>query len=144
MRQVAAIIFCLLIGCTSHDPVQEAKDVIRSHEEYVTAGKLDAIVSNFADDIVILAPGMPLVEGNEACREMYAGMLEMGEWEFSHDYHGAELVGDVVVLHGLAEGKTTGKDGTITTFANNFIIVFKYGSDGKLKFWRVAFASNSQ
>jgi ketosteroid isomerase-like protein len=144
MRWYTILLLCFLVGCTSRNPIQEAKDVITAHEEYVKAGDLDGILSNTADDIVVLVPGVPLMKGKQAVREFYTGYLAMGKSEFVHEYHGAEVVGDAVVLHGLAKGKLTRVDGSVSEFANNFIITMRYQPDWKMKFWRVAFAPSSQ
>ena len=131
-------------GYATRDPIQEAKSVITSHEQYAKAGNLEGILSNMADDAVALTPGLPLIKGKQAVKEFYAGVLAMGKSEFSHLYDGADLAGDVVVLYGLATGKTTLKDGTVTALANNFLIVMKRQADGKMKCWRVAFAPSGK
>ncbi len=137
---------CLLVftGYATLNPIQEAKDVIKSHEQYVKAGNLEGILSNTADDVVVLTPGLSLIKGKQAFKEFYAGVLAMGKSEFSHMYDGADLAGDAVVLYGLATGKTTLKDGTVTAMANNFLIVMKRQADGKMKFWRIAFAPSGK
>ncbi len=119
--------------------------MIKSHEEYAKASDLDGVMTNVADDIVALVPGIPLVEGKDAFKEFYAGLLAMVSLDdFGHNYHGIEIIGDTVVLHGVANGTQTSKDGAATEFANNFILVLKYQPDGKIKFWKIAFAPNSQ
>ena len=144
MRQLTVILLCFVMACADRTPIQEAKDVIESHEEYAKAGDLDGVMTNAADDIVVLVPGTPLVEGKEAFKEFYAGLLAMGNWDFGHDYHGIEIIGDTVVLHGVANGTLTLKDGTATEVANNFLMILKYQADGKLRFWRVSFAPSSE
>ena len=63
----------------------------------------------------------------------------MGQWDFEHDYSGAEVVADTVFLHGVARGTHTPADGGATPFANNFFLVLKH-VDGRFKVWRGAFA----
>lgn len=127
-----AILFCLfVIGCTGRNPIQEGKDVNKAHEDYVKGRNLDGILSNTADDIVVLTPGVALMKGKQAVREFYTGNFGMGKSEFVHEYEGAEVVGDAVVLHGLAKGKLTRADGSVTEFANNFIITMKYRRMGR-------------
>ena len=133
-----------VFACTTRHSVEDAKAVIKSHEQFSKAGDLEGIMSNMADDVVFLAPGMPLMKGKDACRNFYTGMVKMGKTEFTHNYDGAEIIGDVVVLHGLATGTTTMPDASVIHFANNFIIAVKYQSDGKIKLWRGAFAPSSQ
>ena len=144
MRLSILVLICLLIGCATRHPIEDAKAVVKSHEQFSKAGKLDDIMSNFADDVVMLVPGMPLVKGKDAVGKFYAGMLTMGKSEFIHEYDGAEIVGDAVILHGIAKGTTTRLDSSVVHYANNFILTFKYQPDGKMKLWRGAFAPSSQ
>ncbi len=119
--------------------IAAAKAVIRSHEEFAGAGDLPGVMSNIADDVVLLTAGAPLVQGAQAFEAFYAQLLAMGRWLFGHDYHGAEIVGDTVFLHGVAKGSLTAADAA-TDFANNFLHVLRPGSDGRLRVWRAAFA----
>ncbi len=145
MRKLALVLLCFVLACANRNPTQDAKDMMKSHEEYAKASDLDGVMTNVADDIVAFVPGFPLVEGKEAFKEFYAGLLAMASLDdFGHDYHGIEITGDTVVLHGVAKGTQTSKDGTSTEFANNFLLVLKYQPDGKIKFWRIAFVPNSQ
>ena len=144
MRLSILVFICILMGCSTRHPVEEAKAVVKSHEEFSKAGKLDDIMSNFADDVVLLTPGMPLIKGKEACRSFYAGMITMGKAEFTHDFQGADVVGDAVVLYGFAHGKMTKPDSSVIPLANNFVLTLRYQPDGKMKLWRGAFAPSSQ
>ncbi len=137
-------ITCMIVGCSHRNPVEDAKAVLISHEQFSKAGDLEGIMSNMAEDVIFLAPGIPLLKGKEACRNFYNGMLKMGKTEFTHNYDGAEIIGDAVILHGLATGTTTMPDSSVIHFANNFIITVKYQHDGKMKLWRGAFAPSSQ
>ncbi len=124
----------------SQDLIDQAKAVIANHEGNVAAADLDAIMSNMASDVVVLASDAPLVEGAAACRAMYAGLLQMGSWEFGHDYHGADVIDGAAVLHGVSRGSLTLPDGSLQPLVNNFVMVLKRDHDGRLKAWRVAFA----
>ena len=124
--------------------IDQAKAVIRSHEMFVRTGDLDGIMSNAAEDIVVLAANAPLVQGKAALREFYAGLLKMGTFDLGHDYEGAEVVGDTVVLHGVARGTLTPATGQPSRFANNFILTFRKYPDGKFRFWRIAFAPSAE
>ena len=126
----------------THDAsaVDEAKAVMASHEQFAKAGDLDGIMTNVADDIVMLTPDAPLVQGSDAFRKFYAGLLGLGRWDFGHDYEGAAVVSDTVLLHGIARGTLTLNDGDTTPLANNFLLVLRRQADGKLRVWRGAFA----
>ncbi len=120
--------------------IRLAKVLIADHEMKASEGDLDSIVVNFAQDIVMLAADAPLVVGIDAFREFYAGLLQTGKLIFTHDYTGAEVMGDSVVLYGVARGTIEPVSGDVESFANNFIITVKQTSNG-LKIWRAAFAA---
>ncbi|HJN94696.1 MAG: hypothetical protein CMQ15_01380 [Gammaproteobacteria bacterium] len=120
--------------------IRLAKVLIADHEMKASEGDLDSIVINFAQDIVMLAADAPLVVGIDAFREFYAGLLQTGKLIFTHDYTGAEVMGDSVVLYGVARGTIEPVSGDVESFANNFIITVKQTSNG-LKIWRAAFAA---
>lgn len=127
----------------SPDAVAEAKAVIESHERYAMAGDLDAVMTNIDEDIVMLAGGVPLVEGAAAFRAFYAGLIESGELNFGHDYSGSEVLGDLVTLHGVSRGSIVPPDGEAMQFENSFIHILRRGDDGRLRVWRAAFAPSS-
>ena len=125
------------------DLVADAKAVVAAHEDAVKTADLERIVANTAEDVVVLVPGAPLIEGRDAVRSFYQQLLAAGPGDFKHYYSGQEVAGDAVVLHGVARGVMPGADGEATPFANNFILVLKTDDSGKMKFWRVAFAPSS-
>jgi ketosteroid isomerase-like protein len=126
------------------DPVEQAKAVVASHEEFARTGNLDGIIENMAEDVVALAPDAPLVVGKEAMRQFYTALLSMGVWDFGHDYGRAEVVGDLVLLHGVARGSLSPEGEAPNEFANNFILTLRKQVDGKYRFWRVAFAPSGE
>jgi len=125
------------------DVVEEAKTVVQTHEDYARMGDLDRVMTNVAEDIVLLAANAPLVKGAKSFRDFYGDLLGMGTWDFTHDYHGAEAVGDLVVLHGVALGTLSPTEGSSSEFRNNFVHVLRRGQDGRLRIWRAAFAPAS-
>jgi ketosteroid isomerase-like protein len=124
------------------DPIEEAKAVVRSHEEYAAAGDVDGVVSNMAEDVVLLAPDVPLMEGKEGVRAAYEMFFSMGDLKFSHNYSGAEEIGGMVILHGIARGSMTPREGEPVPLANNFILTLKRDESGAFRFWRGAFAGS--
>ena len=86
----------------------------------------------------MLAADAPLVVGMDAFREFYAGLLQTGKLIFTHDYTGAEVMGDSVVLYGVARGTIEPVSGDVESFANNFIITVKQTRNGP-KIWACSF-----
>lgn len=125
-----------------NDEIGAAKAVIATHEEFSRAGDLAGVLTNVADDIVLVVPNTPLVEGKAAFEKVYSNMFGMGQWVFVHDYSGADVVGDVVILHGVARGTFTPTAGDSSPIENNFLIVLKRYGDS-FKVWRGAFGPAS-
>ena len=122
--------------------VESAKAVIRDHELKAQGGNLDEIVVNVSEEIVLFAPGAELVQGVESFRAFYQSLLEMGEWEFQHQYSGHDVQGEMVIVYGVARGTLTAPDSEPAAFANNFLIVLR-PENGRFKIWRGAFAPNA-
>lgn len=122
--------------------VEAATAVMAAHDRAYNSGDLDAIMANVAADVVVLAPGARLVEGKEAFRDFYVGMLH-GSWagngDVTHRFAGAEEAGDVVVLHGVASGAIRPPGTVPIPVANNFLILLKPDVTGAYKIWRAAF-----
>jgi ketosteroid isomerase-like protein len=143
MRKLALVVLCFVLACANRDPIQDALNTMKSHEDYVKTLNLEGVMTNMADDVVVLA--IPLIVGREAIEEFYAGFFAnlSSVEEFSHNYLGTEIIGNIVFLHGTATGKGTNKDGTTQEFVNNFLLVLKYQSNGRIKVWRNAWAPSS-
>lgn len=127
----------------SGDALGSAHRVMDAHEEAMKAANLDGVVANAADDIVVLLPGSPLIEGRGAFQEFYGQLLAAGPAEFQHHYSGEEVLGNAAVFHGVARGTATGSDGSPTAIENNFILVLKPDAAGQMKIWRIAFGPAS-
>ena len=146
MRKLALVVLCFVLACANRDPIQDALNTMKSHEDYVKTLNLEGVMTNMADDVVALGTGIPLIVGREAFEEFYAGFFAnvSSVEEFSHNYLGTEIIGNIVFLHGTATGKITNKDGTTLELVNNFFLVLKYQPDGRIKIWRNAVALSSQ
>jgi ketosteroid isomerase-like protein len=125
-----------------NEAVDKAKAVIASHEEFTRTGDLAGILSNVADDIVLLAPNVPLVSGLSDFKHLYGDLIDMGIWDFTHEYAGSSVVDDVVILHGVARGTFTPSSGDPAPILNNFLLMLR--QDGaSFKVWRGAFGPAS-
>ena len=144
MRWLAIALCCFLLGCTNRDPLEEAKAVITSHERYVKAGDLNGVMGNIADDVVVLTPDTLLVKGTQAFRGFYTWTLSWGRWDIVHQYEGADVSGDAAVVYGLVRSTLTQQNGTVTNFSNNFLMILRYQEDGRMKFWRIAYAPGTR
>jgi ketosteroid isomerase-like protein len=139
-----AFVACATTPISQHAAIDDAKSVIQSHERFAGTGDLDGVMSNVADDIVVLADEIPLIKGRTAFREFYGGFMRAGTFDLRHDYEGAEVVGNTVLLHGVARGNFVPSNGRPVPFANNFILVLKRQPNSRFQFWRIAFAPSAR
>jgi ketosteroid isomerase-like protein len=118
--------------------IDAAKAVVASHEQLCRDCDLPGVLTNIADDVVMVVPNAPLVEGKAAFEQTYSSLFSMGRWDFEHDYAGAKVVGDVVILHGVSRGAFTPNEGEPAPIENNFLLILK--RIGKsFKVWRGGF-----
>jgi ketosteroid isomerase-like protein len=122
--------------------IDAAKAVIASHEQLCRNGDLAGVLSNIADDIVLVVPNAPLVEGKAAFGDVYSKLFSMGRWDFEHDYSGAEVIDDIVILHGVARGTFTPNEGEPSPLENNFLLMLKR-SGNSFRVWRGGFGPAS-
>ena len=122
--------------------IDAAKAVIASHEQLCRDGDLAGVLSNIADDIVLVVPNAPLVEGKAAFRDVYSKLFGTGRWDFEHDYSGAEAIDDVVILYGAARGTFTPNEGEPSPIENNFLLMLKR-TGISFRVWRGGFGPAS-
>ena len=56
------------------------------------ANDLDGVMSNIANDIVLLAADTALIEGAEAFGDFYSGIIAAGQQDFGHNYTREESI----------------------------------------------------
>lgn len=119
---------------------KRARAVIAAHDRAAASRNVDAVMQNVADDVVVIAPGTPLLEGKDAFRAFYESSLADACAPI-HELAAAQEVWDVVVAHGVAKAKTE-ENGCPTRSQENFLILLKPDSNGEFKIWRVAMGVN--
>ena len=127
---------------TITNEVAAAKAVIASHEQFCREGDLAGVLTNIADDVVLVVPNTPLVAGRASFEQVYSDLFIMGRWDFDHDYSGADVVGDVVIFYGVARGTFTPNEGESSLLENNFLLIAKH-SGGSLELWKGGFGTAS-
>jgi ketosteroid isomerase-like protein len=103
---------------------------------------LEAVLTNVADDVVVLASEAPLIEGRYAFEDFYRDLLNRGCWDFLHHYSGTDVVGDTVTLRGVSKGTFKPTEGESEPIDNNFLLTLRQ-KNGVFKIWRAAFAPTS-
>lgn len=97
---------------------------------------LEAIVSYYTDDVIVLLPNMPAVVGKEAARELNRSMLAIQlsvKWQ--PERVEAARSGDIGYARGTYVLTVRGPDGAPVTDKGNYVEIWKKQADGS---WKVA------
>ena len=153
MRQLivlVAVILLLTLGCTSavetsgQDIDLEAERAVlletdrTQSEAYSTSETpLDTIFASFADDARVLAPGIPMADGWEASREVFAKLEALPGYSLKYTPAIAHVGGaaDLGYTIGTYHMTLPGSDGSISEFDGKYLTIWKRQSDGN---WKVA------
>jgi uncharacterized protein (TIGR02246 family) len=111
------------------------RDSIQAAE---TGGRPDGMFAAFAEDVVVMAPGMPALEGKPAATEAMRGMFQA--MSMSVQYASAEMVvmGDWAFDRGSYSGTMTPKaGGPATADRGKYLWLLHKGPDGSWKYHRV-------
>ena len=113
--------------------------VLEHIEHTFQSGDLDAAMTVFTDDAVIMGQGAPDVVGTEAIRTMYAGMMNQFDIAADLSSDEIEVSGDHAYERGTYTLILTDKaSGQIALdVENRYIHIFERQPDGAWKTWRM-------
>jgi len=141
MTRTTFLAALLAVACApSPDLDAERTAIMAADSAWLAAietGNVDSILSFWADDARVIAPGQPPYIGREAIR----GMLveSMGIPGFSVTWHTTEVVvapsGDVAYSFGTNAFTVPNADGGLDTLSGQGAVVWRKGADGR---WRSA------
>lgn len=153
MRQhlvLVAAIPLLTLGCTSdvetsgQDIDLEAERALllerdRSQAEAYSTSEtpLETIFTGFADDARVLAPGIPMAEGWEESRAVFAELEELPGYSLEYTPQMAEVGGaaDLGYTIGTYHMTLPDSDGSISEIDGKYLTIWKRQPDGS---WKVA------
>lgn len=149
MRTVVPYLVLLLFvlpGCVDDaPPPAEAVDVAAAEQTLmqrsrdwaatVAAGDMEAALNYWADDAVILAPGMPPIRGRDAIREYLAGTGNIPGFRITWEPLEAHVSssGDLAYLLERNEISMTDSTGATITEHNKVVTVWARQEDGSWK-----------
>jgi len=99
----------LLSACASQTagtpkPVDTSADVaelLRMQDrelDMLNAGNIDSMLTNYTDDIIMMAPDAPLVNGHAALRSMIEGMLKDATPNAKYTSSDVDVHGDIAIV----------------------------------------------
>jgi uncharacterized protein (TIGR02246 family) len=117
---------------------QSIRDAADSYEQAALAGDVEALSSTYADDAIMMPPGMPKAEGIDAVRAAYQQMYAAGN-PTSASLDSETIVvaesGDVAYEVGTFSFSGPGPDGTEMTDNGKYMAIWKPTADGT---WKIA------
>jgi len=153
MRQhlvLVAVILLLTLGCTAtvetsgQDIDLEAErafllETDRTLAEVYSASEtpLDTIFASFTDDARVLAPDVPMAEGWEASRAVFAKLEALPGYSLKYSPAIADVGGaaDLGYTIGTYHMKLPGSDGSIVEIDGKYLSIWKRQPDGN---WKIA------
>lgn len=98
-------------------------------------GDLDAVVSHYADDAILLPPNSTQVAGQPAIRAWYEEGLHRFRFEVSFDADEIQVSGDLAFVRGLINGRLVPKgEEAPRTLHEKYIMVLRRQKDG----WKIS------
>lgn len=117
---------------------QSIRDAAERYEQAALAGDVETLTSFYADDAILLPPGMPKSEGTDAIRAAYQEMYSAGNPTAASLATETVVVsesGDVAYEVGTFSFSGTGPDGTTMTDNGKYVAIWKPAADGT---WKIA------
>jgi ketosteroid isomerase-like protein len=135
----------LLVACSNStsSTSSEIEDLLAEFDRVLNAMDTDAIMSFYADDIVILAPDEAVIEGSDAVRVWTENTIR--DFVVDETHFPLETIdqGNVILHRGDARGSLTPRSGEpAILFDNKYIHIYRREPDGSLKMIWGAFNAN--
>lgn len=142
IRRTSALVVVLMLfgGCGSPDVGVEAEEqrlmeLSREWSDVAAGDDVEALMSYWADDAVMMAPGQPPLRGKEAIREFVSSTGEIPGFSVSWEPLEAHVSesGDMAYL--IEQNQMTMPDstGALMTQYNKVVTVWKKREDGSWK-----------
>jgi ketosteroid isomerase-like protein len=112
-------------------------DRIQAEAYSTSETPLDTILASFTDDARVLAPDIPMAEGREASRAVFAKLRALPGYSLKYSPAIADVGGaaDLGYTIGTYHMKLPGSDGRLAEINGKYLTIWKRQPDGK---WKVA------
>jgi ketosteroid isomerase-like protein len=112
-------------------------DRIQAEAYSTSETPLDTIFASFTDDARVLAPDIPMAEGREASRAVFAKLRALPGYSLKYSPAIADVGGaaDLGYTIGTYHMKLPGSDGRLAEINGKYLTIWKRQPDGK---WKVA------
>jgi len=111
------------------------REILQRNEVSWNAADPEAVLEDYADDIVQMPPEEPAIDGKEALRASWREFLDANTSAWDLTVEDIEISGDLAFARGGYTATTTEKDdGEVEEEEGNSVFVLRRGSDGT---WRI-------
>ena len=152
MRQVLALVALIplsMLACSATEASRQEidldaeraalleKDRVQAEAYSTSETPLETIFASFAEDARVLAPGMPMAEGWEASRAVFAELEDLPGYSLEYSPQIAEVSGaaDLGYTIGTYHMTLPDSDGNISEVDGKYLTIWKRQPDGS---WKVA------
>jgi uncharacterized protein (TIGR02246 family) len=104
---------------------------------------IDQVLSCYDPAVVLMVPGVPIVEGIDGLRQYYEGVLAAGVTGAEMRIRQVESLGDAVVEVGEYRMALTPPGKEPFEDVGKYLVVCRRDDDGRLRFWLDMFHSDS-
>lgn len=105
---------------------------------------IDAVMSHFDDDGLVLAPGMPPAQGAKAMRDFFDDLVTGGFEQAEMRPVRVQEIGDSAVAEAGTYAMTVRPPGADAVEDHGkYMIVYRRGGDGRLRIWFDMFHSDA-
>ena len=137
-----ALSSCGRATAPAHDPAADATAIRHVLDEIVrtfNAGDYDGMFAQYADDVLVSAPGQPESVGKDAWRAGLAKLPQGVTLQMRFDTRELEVSGDLGYERGTFTMDVFDKPGgtKLASVTNRHVHIFKRGADGKWLGWRL-------
>jgi uncharacterized protein (TIGR02246 family) len=143
MRNLAAALFLLpLVGCAASAPAPDLEaeaatlmETSRAWSAAAGSGDTEAILSYWAEDAVMMAPGQPPLRGKADIREYVEGMSSIPEFSIEWEPLEAHVASSGDMAYLIERNRVAFQDstGATVTETNKVVTVWRKQADGSWK-----------
>ena len=137
---IAIVLVTLLSGCTRLAVDLEAEgealmQLSRDWSDLVATGDLDALMAGWAEDAVMMPPGMPAVEGKSAIRSYVEAAMQLPGFQISWEPLTVHVASSGDMAYMIERNVSTATDslGNLVTTYGKVVTVWRKDADGSWK-----------
>ena len=130
---LASTVLAMPLGATASSDQEALMQVSRDWSKAAATGNVDAMVSYWADDAVVMPPGQAALSGKAAIRAYVESSLKIPGFTISWEPQSASVQGGQGYLIEKNRVTFTGEKGELVTVNGKAVTVWRKNADGQWK-----------